>query len=363
MWAGLMRQALRHAVRGYGRTGPNPLVGALVVRNGAVISTGYHVQVGKAHAEVMALDRAGSAAAGADLIVTLEPCSHYGRTPPCVDRVVEAGIKRVFVGCLDPNPREQGRGVQMLRKAGIEVVVGIEEERCQAVNEAYFKYIATGIPFVTLKLALSLDGRIATRTGDARWISGPASGRFVHGLRRDCNAVMVGGETVRRDDPQLTVRLARPDTRPMRVVVSSGGDLPVDAKVFSDQERWPTLLFASAAMPGSLAARLAERGVKVEILGGQDGTVDLAAVLERLGRLGVSRLLVEGGGLLAGRLLADNRVDRMLAIYAPLLIGASGRPSVGEERSDVLARLPRHSIEWTRRLGPDCIVSVRMRPQ
>lgn len=381
-WAGLMRQALRQAVRGYGRTGPNPLVGALVVRDGEVISSGYHVQVGKAHAEVMALDRAGAAAAGADLVVTLEPCSHFGRTPPCVGRVVQAGVKRVVVGCLDPNPRERGRGVAKLREAGLDVLVGVEEERCRRLNDAYFKFITTGIPFVTLKLAMSLDGRIATGSGDARWISGSETARFVHGLRRECNAILVGGETVRGDDPSLTVRLVRPDTKPLRVVVSSGRDLAPAARVFQDQERWPTVLFCGPLLPDALRRQLESQGVRVERIGppaaasegdggsvgsgsgaepGEEGDVDLADVLVRLGRMGVSRLLVEGGGKLGGAMLTSGLVDRFVAIHAPLVIGSSGRSSVAAELPDVLSTLPRYEVEWMRRMGTDCVVSVRTR--
>ncbi|MBM4352838.1 MAG: bifunctional diaminohydroxyphosphoribosylaminopyrimidine deaminase/5-amino-6-(5-phosphoribosylamino)uracil reductase RibD [Deltaproteobacteria bacterium] len=361
-WAGLMLKALRQAVRGHGATGPNPLVGALVARDGRVVATGYHARVGEAHAEVMALDRAGAGALGADLVVTLEPCSHYGRTPPCVDRIVASGVRRVVVGCLDPNPREQGRGAELLRRAGLEVIIGVEGERCRRLNEAYFKYILTGIPFVVVKLAISLDGRIATRTGDARWISGPEAGRFVHGLRRDCNAVMVGGGTVRLDDPALTVRLVRPDTRPLRVVVSSGRDLPCEARVFHDQDRWPTVLFATAATPAPARQALEARGVRVEVVQGDEGRVDLAEALRRLGRAGVSRLLVEGGGELAGQLLAGGLIDRLLVIQAPVIIGSTGLPSVGGALPDVLSALPRYRFEWTRRLGADCLASVRMGP-
>ena len=208
-----MRAALALAHKGAGRVSPNPMVGALVVRKGRVVGAGYHRAFGAAHAEVNALRRAGSAARGADLYVTLEPCSHHGKTPPCVDQVIASGIKRVFIGQVDPNPLVRGRGIRRLRAAGLEVMVGILRAECAALNEAFSKHVTTGLPLVTLKAAMTLDGKIATRTGDSRWITCAQSRRMVHRMRAEADAVMVGIGTVLTDDPQLNVRLGRQKAR------------------------------------------------------------------------------------------------------------------------------------------------------
>jgi diaminohydroxyphosphoribosylaminopyrimidine deaminase/5-amino-6-(5-phosphoribosylamino)uracil reductase len=362
-WSPLMRMALREARGGYGNTGPNPLVGAVVVRDGEPIAAGCHRRVGGAHAEVEALERAGDAACGADLVVTLEPCSHYGRTPPCVDRIQAAGIRRVVVGTLDPNPRERGRGVTLLREAGIEVIAGVEEEACRRFNEAYFKYITTAVPFVTLKLACSLDGRIATATGDSNWFSGARTNAFTHRLRRDSNALLVGGRTAALDNPSLTVRHARPRTTPLRVVVSSRLYLATDLALFQDQERWPTLLFVGPGHDAERADRLRGQGVEVEEIPRGEAGLDLRVALERLGARGVARLLVDGGGRLAASLVEGLLVDRLLLAYAPVIVGSAGRPAFDGRCSDRLAELRRHGVEWTRRSGEDVLVSLRLGPE
>lgn len=358
-WQQLMRRALALAKKGYGNTGPNPRVGAVVVRDGKVVGEGFHQRVGGPHAEAMALERAGRAGAGADLVVTLEPCSRYGRTPPCTDRILKAGVKRVVIGCRDPNPAESGRGTGILRERGVEVLEGVEEERCRRLNEAYSRYITKGRPFVTLKLAVSIDGRIATSTGDARWVSSPPFGRFVHRLRRDANAVMVGAGTVRGDDPELTVRLARPDTHPLRVVVSGNLDLPDNLRLFREQDSDPTLVFTTTDADPEAAARLARNGIEVMRVAPRAGKVDLAEVIAELGSRGVSSLLVEGGGQLAGSLLARSLAHRLVVAHAPVVIGAKGRPAVGFEGYSVLAEAPRYEVEWSKRMGPDLVVAYR----
>lgn len=354
-----MRRAVVLARKGYGNTGPNPRVGALVVRNGRVVGEGFHRQVGGPHAETMALGQAGRAGSGADLVVTLEPCSRYGRTPPCTDMILKSGVKRVVIGCGDPNPAESGRGTKLLRQQGIEVLEGIEEERCRQLNEAYFHFITSGRPFVTLKLAVSIDGRIATATGDARWVSSPAFGRFVHRLRRDSNAVMVGAGTVRGDDPELTVRLAKPVTHPLRVIVSGNLDLPDNLRLFRDQDVDPTLVFTTTDADPKAAARLARSGIEVMTVAPREGKVDLDEVMTELGSRGVSSVLVEGGGKLAGALLARGLVQRLVVAHAPVAIGATGRPAVGFDGYSVLAEAPRYEVEWARRMGPDLVASYR----
>ena len=358
-WQQLMRRACALARKGYGNTGPNPRVGALVVRGGKVVSEGFHERVGGPHAEAAALGKAGPAAEGADLVVTLEPCSRFGRTPPCTDLILKSGVKRVVVGSRDPNPAEQGRGVACLRQRGVEVLEGVEEERCRKLNEAYFEYISSNLPFVTLKLAVSIDGRIATATGDARWVSSAAFGRFVHRLRRDANAVMVGAGTARGDDPELTVRLARPLAHPLRVAVSADLDLPDCLRLFRNQDKDPTLVYTTADADPGAVARIAGCGVEVVPVASRGGRVDLAEVMTELGGRGVSSLLVEGGGKLAGALLERGLVHRLIVAHAPVVIGAAGRPSIAFIGPDKLADAPRYVTEWSRRMGPDTVVSYR----
>lgn len=362
-WSVPMQAALRIASKGYGNTGPNPLVGAVVLRDGKALASDCHRKVGGAHAEAAVLERVGDAARGADLVVTLEPCSHFGRTPPCVDHIIAAGISRVVVGTLDPNPRERGRGISLLRKAGIDVLSGVSEEKCRRINEPYFKYMATGRPFVTLKLASSLDGRIATHSGDSNWFSGPETNRFTHRLRRDSNAVMVGGRTAARDDPSLTVRHARPRTRPLRVVLSPALDLPDHLQLFGAQDRLPTLVYAGSEAPADREKSLRSGGVTVERVGEKGRGLDLHEVLERLGRRGVARLLVDGGGRIAGALLEENLVDRLIVAYAPVVVGERGIPSFALSGPVQLVDARRFQLEWTRKSGPDVLVSWRLGPE
>jgi len=361
-WRALMRLALKEARRGHGNTGPNPLVGAVLARDGVVVAKGYHARVGGPHAEVEAFAALGERGPtrDLDLVVTLEPCSNFGRTPPCVDEIVRRGVKRVVVGCLDPNPRERGRGVALLRDRGLEVILGVEEERCRRINEAYFKYITTGLPFVTLKLACSLDGRIATRTGDARWVSGEVSLRRVHAMRRDANAVLVGAGTAVHDDPKLTVRLARPRTRPLRAVVSSDLQLSESLELFKDQEAHPTVVFTTARRDAAAQARLEKLGVRVVVVDGTGQGVDLRQVVARLGEMGVSRVLVEGGARLAGALVREALVDRLALFFAPMLLGESGLASLAFDGNEVLAGIPRYSVEHVERSGNDVMVNVRL---
>jgi diaminohydroxyphosphoribosylaminopyrimidine deaminase/5-amino-6-(5-phosphoribosylamino)uracil reductase len=274
--------------------------------------------------------------------------------------IIAAGVKRVVVGTWDPNPAESGRGVARLRAAGIVVQFSGEWEACRKLNEPYFKYITTGVPHVTVKLACSLDGRIATGAGDAKWLSSARAMKFVHELRRDSNAVMVGGGTAAADDPELTVRRVRPRTRPLRVVVSSRLALSPELKVFQEQETVPTVVYTTEAREPEVERALLARGVAVEVVAAKGGRVSLAAVLERLGRREVSRVLVEGGGELAGALLAEGQVDRLVAIYTPLLLGRQARPSFAFDGLEKLSENPRYVIEEVKRLGPDVAVNVRV---
>ncbi|HIQ00337.1 TPA: bifunctional diaminohydroxyphosphoribosylaminopyrimidine deaminase/5-amino-6-(5-phosphoribosylamino)uracil reductase RibD, partial [Candidatus Bipolaricaulota bacterium] len=313
-----MRQALELAEKGVGYTRPNPLVGAVVVKGGEVIAAGYHARYGGPHAEVMALERAGEAARGADLYVNLEPCVHHGKTPPCVDRIIAAGIRRVFIATRDPNPLVDGKGVKKLRTAGIEVVEGVLQEEAERLNEIFFFWIKTKRPFVALKLAMSLDGKIATKTGDSRWITGEEARRKVHELRRRHAAVLVGINTVLADDPQLTVREVT-GPQPLRIVLDSRGRVPLSAKVLQGEAK--TLIATTAAMPEGKERALRERGVEVWRLSAREGQVDLIALLARLAGEGIDSLLVEGGGEVAWSFLAQGLVQKVYLFYGALLLG------------------------------------------
>jgi len=357
---GFLRAALREARRGVGRTHPNPPVGAVVVRNGRIVGRGYHRRAGAAHGEAMALERAGRAARGATLYVTLEPCNHHGRTPPCTAAVLAAGIRRVVIGSIDPNPHVAGSGRHALESAGVTVACGVLQAECDALLAPFRKHITTGLPWVTLKLAASLDGRIATADGDSRWITGEASRQFVHRLRDEHDAILVGAETVRRDDPQLTCR-RRGGRNPLRVVVAGRLDLPLDAHVVRDSRAIPTLVLTAHKAPAKAIAALQDAGVEVVRCPARGGRIAMREVLDVLGRRGLSSVLVEGGASVASQLLRARLVDELLLFLAPKLIGGDGRPvldSLAVRRmSDALATGPLR----LRRFAGDLLVATQLR--
>lgn len=321
-----MRWAIALALEAEGRTSPNPMVGCVVVKNNRIVGEGYHRRAGTAHAEVHALREAGRRARGADLYVTLEPCCYHGRTPPCVPAIVESGIRRVVVGTRDPNPRIDGRGIRLLKNAGVRVIEGVLEESCRALNESYNAFIVRGTPFVTAKVALSLDGKIATAAGEARWITNEECRRYVHLLRGGVDAVCVGGGTVRADDPRLTVRLkVWHGIHPRAVVVDEELKIPRNARLF---RRRPGQLIAvtTERAPRAMRAFLERRGHRVIVCpAGSDGRVPLRRMLRELGKAGISSLLVEGGGKLFADFFRKKLVDRVVACIAPKFIGGAGR--------------------------------------
>jgi diaminohydroxyphosphoribosylaminopyrimidine deaminase / 5-amino-6-(5-phosphoribosylamino)uracil reductase len=318
-----MRRAIRLARRGLGRTRPNPAVGSVVVRDGEVVGSGWHRRAGGPHAEIHALRAAGERARGATLYVTLEPCCHVGRTGPCVEAVLAAGVGRVVVGSIDPNPRVRGGGVAILRRRKVPVRVGVLGDECRRMNEAFEKHVTTGAPFVLLKLATTLDGRIATRSGDSRWITGDAARREVHEIRNHVDAVIVGSGTVVADDPELTCRIAG-GRDPLRVVLDGRLRSPLRSRVFSGAA--PTRLY-TADVGSPAAARLRERGVDVR-RGGGDRPGTLGRVLADLGGEGFLGVLLEGGGTLAARALREGLVDRVILHLAPKLVGGDGRAAL-----------------------------------
>lgn len=326
-----MARALDLARRGAGRTSPNPMVGAVVVREGRIVGEGYHEKAGTPHAEVHALRAAGPAAAGATLYVTLEPCNHHGRTPPCTEAIIAAGIARVVAAVKDPNPRVAGSGLARLRAAGIAVTEGVLAEEARELNEAFFHFITTGRPFVIMKYAMTMDGRIATATGESRWISSPEARERVHRLRAAADAVMVGIGTVLHDDPLLTCRV--PGGRdPVRVVVDSRLRIPPSARVLSVRSEAPTWLATTplAAPERRAAIRSLRRtgACPVEILEipARDGRVDLGALLAELGRREITSVLLEGGAELNAAMLAAGAVQKVLGFVAPKLVGGREAP-------------------------------------
>lgn len=319
-----MELAIQLAERTQGQTGVNPVVGAVVVKDGAVMGMGAHLQRGTPHAEVHALNMAGSAAAGSTVYVTLEPCSHHGLTPPCAERLIQEQVARVVVACEDPNPQVAGRGIKLLQEAGIVVKVGVLKERAMRLNRMFNKFITTGMPYVTVKTACTLDGKIASRSGDSKWISNEASRALVHTLRHRHQAIMVGAATVAADDPQLTTRLGIPGIQPIRIIADSKLSMPLESRVLNDGLAH-TIVLTTEEADHSRVEMLHGRGIEV-LSCGAGPQVDLNQALKQLGERGISSILVEGGGLLNGSLLELGLVDEIVLFLAPKLIGGLQAP-------------------------------------
>ncbi len=314
-----MRMALALAKRGLGRTSPNPLVGAVIVKDNKVVGKGFHRRAGEDHAEVVALNNAGAEAEGATMYVNLEPCNHYGSTPPCTLSIIKSGIKRVVIGMEDPNPLVSGRGIKRLKKAGIEVESGVLMERSLRLNEAYIKYIVTKRPFVILKVASTLDGAIADSTGGSRWITGEASRRYVHRLRSIVDGVMVGAGTVLKDDPELTVRLIR-GRNPARIVVDSNLNIPMNSRIIKGAYKTRTIIATTYKASLKKVEAFRKMGIELIFLPYKNG-VDINALMDELGEMGITSLLIEGGTRLATSAIRYGIVDKLIIFYAPKIIG------------------------------------------
>ena len=321
-----MKTAIGLARRGVGKTSPNPAVGAVVVKKGRVVGRGYHRRAGLPHAEIEALNEAGRRARGGDLYVTLEPCNHTGRTPPCTESIIAAGVERVFVGSTDPNPLVAGRGVKRLKRAGITVTAGILEGESARINEAYNKFITTRLPYVTLKMAATLDGRIATGSGESKWITGERSRRHVHKMRGETDAVMVGSGTVERDNPALTTRYAK-GRDPVRVVVDSEMKIPLTARLFSREGR--VIIATTRRAPKDRVSEAEERGATILLLPSVKGGVSLKRLMIKLGEMGIMSVMIEGGSRLAASSVRSGIVDKLCLFYAPKMIGDDGVPLLG----------------------------------
>ena len=338
-----IEEAFALAERGRGSAHPNPLVGAVLVHDGTVVGRGWHLGPGEPHAEAMALAEAGERAAGATLYCTLEPCSHHGQTPPCADALVAAGIRRAVVALGDPNPLVDGRGLARLREGGVEVELQDERwgARARKQNAPFLKYHASGLPLVTYKAAVTLDGKVAAAGGDAHWISCLDSRRAVHQLRATADAVMVGAGTLRRDDPELTVRLSE-GRDPVRVIVTHRGDLPAAARVLGTAHQTRTIVLAERA-DGAARRMLKARGAELVEVGEGGLRAGLAALAER----GLLDILCEGGPTLAGALLAEGLIDRVLLFVAPLIVGRGAPDLFAAPAVGALADAWRlHDIEW-----------------
>mgnify|MGYP006276606193 FL=1 len=328
-----MARALKLARRGEGRTSPNPMVGAVVVKDGEIIGQGYHQQYGGPHAEVFALDEAGEKAAGSEIYVTLEPCSHYGKTPPCAQKLIDCGIKRAVIALVDPNPEVAGRGIEMLREAGIEVELGLLKEEAQALNEAFLKYIRSDYPFVYLKKAQTLDGYIASSTGDSKWITNSEARLEGHKLRHRADAIMVGIGTISADNPSLTARLKEQEgIDPLRIVLDPLLEIPLTAKIINQQSTADTLIITSSDFPPARAAAALKKkeklleNEKVEIISfetGAENYFDLRELLKSLHSRKISSILVEGGAKLSHTFLNEDLVDKFYYFIAPKIYGGS----------------------------------------
>lgn len=353
-----MRAALRLARRGAGTVSPNPLVGALLVRGGKIVGSGYHRFFGGPHAERYALEKAREKARGADLYINLEPCSHFGKTPPCSDALIAAGIRRAFIGMQDPNALVSGSGIKKLAAAGIAVETGILERECRQLNEVFIKHIISKIPFVYLKLAASLDGKIATASGDSKWITGMASRALVHCLRSRVDAVMVGIGTVLSDDPQLTARLyPGAKKNPLRVIVDSTLRTPLRSRLLATARDVPTIIATIANSSKSRAAAVTQSGAELLTMPARNGRVNLKLLMKKLGQRGISSVLIEGGSELSAAALQDGIVDKVLFFYAPKIIGGmNAYPMIGGAGSEKISRaIPLKDIRY-RKVGNDILV-------
>jgi diaminohydroxyphosphoribosylaminopyrimidine deaminase / 5-amino-6-(5-phosphoribosylamino)uracil reductase len=357
-----MRLALQMAEATLGQTGINPSVGCVIVKQGRIIGMGAHLARGSHHAEIHALQMAGDDAKGSTVYVTLEPCSHYGRTPPCAERLISEKVARVVVAALDPNPQVSGRGVERLRASGIEVDVGLLASESTRLNEMFNKYITTKLPFVTVKTASTLDGRIASESGDSKWITGEKARGYVHILRARHQAIMVGVDTIIADDPSLTARLPNPSQQPVRLIVDSRLRLPLDSKVVRTPDA-PTIVLTTKQASMDQIMKLNALGVEV-IKCGDGPRVDLVHAMRVLGEREISSILLEGGGRLNGAMLEAGLVDKVILFYAPKIIGGASPANfafLGLDRMNDALQLEQVQIET---FGEDvCFIGYPRYPQ
>ncbi len=355
-----MKKVLRLARRGLGSTSPNPVVGTLVVKNGQIIGSGYHRKAGAPHAEIEALSMAGERAKGSTLFVNLEPCNHYGRTPPCTKAILKSGIKRVVVGIADPNPNVTGGGCKFLRSKGVEVKYGVLEEECTRLNEVYIKYVKKGKPFVILKGALTLDGWIATKTGNSRWITNEKSRKFVHSLRKKVDAIMVGVETIIADNPLLSPYLtgnSAPD--PVRVIADTNLRVPLESRVFNSGTSALTIIASGSNVSRTKRKRVEGLGARVISCQMRDGRIDLADLLDKLAEMSIGSVLVEGGGTIFGSIIREGLVDKFYIFLAPKILGGNnGIPFTRGPGCDTVKDCLNLKVLMVRRFDDDIMIEA-----
>lgn len=351
-----MRLALSLGARGLGQTWPNPAVGCVLVSKGRVVGRGWTAPGGRPHAEVAALAQAGPAARGTCAYVSLEPCNHRGNTGPCAQALIDAGVARVVVTCDDPDPRVAGGGIARLRAAGVEVVTGVCAAEAEAAHAGFFKRVRSGRPMVTLKLATSLDGRIATGSGESQWITGPEARRRVHGMRANHDAVLVGAGTARADDPSLTVRGMGKLAQPVRVVISGRLDVPVGSSLGRTATAVPVWMIHGPEAPDRARDVWRAAGARlIEVAVGPNGQVDVSAALCALGDIGLTRVFCEGGGTLGASFLAADMVDEMAVFGGGVMLGAEGIPAIGAMEIAALAQAPQFTLQGVEQIGPDVL--------
>ncbi len=352
-----IKKALSLALKGRGFTSPNPMVGAVVVKNGEIVGKGFHEAVGKAHAEVNAIDDAGKNAKGADIYVTLEPCNHTGRTPPCTRKILEAGIRRVVIAMSDPNPDVRGGGGDFLIENGLDVVTGVLEDEARKQNEIFIKFIETKRPFVIVKCAATLDGRIATRTGNSKWISCGKSRQYVHELRHAVDGIMVGSGTVKNDDPSLTTRLDSIEgLDPVRIVPDTSLSVPENAKILTQDSDSETIIVTSCSAPQDKKEALERAGARIIESPLKDGMIDLDYLMGELGRIGITSLLIEGGSRLAASAFKAGVVDKINFFFAPKILGGEGLPICSGEGPAVMDDSIRVKNIRTERFDDDIMI-------
>ncbi len=353
-----MARALQLAKKAIGKTSPNPMVGAVIVKNGQIVGDGYHKQAGKAHAEIEAIKKAGAHARGAEMFVNLEPCCHHGKTPPCVDAIISANLKKVYIGMTDPNKLVNRKGIGILRRNGIEVEVGILKKECERLNESFAKFIRTRKPFVIMKSGMSLDGKIATNSGESQWITCEKSRKLVHEIRGEVDAILVGSGTVLKDDPRLTVRLERRKLKnPARVILDRRGRISIGSNVFKNADTDSVIYATSSNLSKRKEKRLRDMGVDILAMPGQDRNSELKILLEELGRRDITSVLLEGGALLNASALKENVVDKAILFVAPIIIGGDEAPGfVGGKGVQKLKDAVRLKKVQTIKVGDDFMI-------
>ena len=358
-----MRRAIELAERGVGFTNPNPMVGAVIVKGGKVIGEGWHERCGEWHAERNAFKNCTVPAEGATMYVTLEPCCHYGKTPPCTEAIIEHGIARVVVGMEDPNPLVAGKGIALLREAGIEVVCGVEEEALREQNRVFLKYISTKLPWVAMKTAMTLDGKIATRTGDSKWITGAEARAYVHELRHRFMAILVGIGTAVADDPLLNCRIeGRGVRQPIRVVVDSNARLSLDSQLVKTAGEYRTIVAHTRFAPEERVKALRETGVEMLLCKEKEGLVDVRNLLELLGQSGIDSILLEGGGSLNYTFLSEGLADELYAFIAPKIVGGmNAKTPVEGAGMEKMADAINLELENVLNIGHDVLLKLKVK--